>query len=212
MSRGFSLVELLVGLAVGLFVVAGAAVMAVAQLGEHRRLTLETQTQQDLRAAAGLIARELRKAGRWDRPEAGLWREDGPAAVLNPYQALRIGDGGRQIEFSLAERPGTTPVTHGFRLHGEQLEFRLGDSGYQPLTDPTRLIVTRFELALRERSVSLREGCALPCTDAAACPRRDWRELEVLIEARARHDPRVRRDARFQVELQGEALQGACSP
>ena len=62
-SRGISLVELMVGIAVGMIVVAGASVMLVNQVNEHRRLMLETQVQQDLRASADLILRELRRAG-----------------------------------------------------------------------------------------------------------------------------------------------------
>lgn len=62
-QRGLSLVELMVGIAVGLFVVAGAIGVVTTQLGDNRRLLLETQVQQDLRATADIITRELRRAG-----------------------------------------------------------------------------------------------------------------------------------------------------
>ena len=64
-QTGLSLVELMVGVAVGLFVVAGATLVVSNQLGDNRRLMLETQIQQDLRAAADLIARDLRRSGYW---------------------------------------------------------------------------------------------------------------------------------------------------
>lgn len=62
-QRGLSLVELLVGISVGLFVLAGATLLLSTQLGDNRRLLLETQLQQDLRATMDIITRELRRAG-----------------------------------------------------------------------------------------------------------------------------------------------------
>ena len=51
-QRGLTLVELMVGLAVGLFVLAGATLVVSSQLNDNRTLLLETQIQQDLRAKA----------------------------------------------------------------------------------------------------------------------------------------------------------------
>lgn len=84
-ARGLSLVELMVGIAVGLMVVAGASFVAVNQIGDNRRLTLETQVQQDLRAAADLIVRDLRRTGYWGNSQQGLWQGSNPAAASNPY-------------------------------------------------------------------------------------------------------------------------------
>jgi len=82
---GLSMVELMVGVAVGLFVVAGATVAVSNQLGDNRRLMLETQIQQDLRATADLIAKDLRRAGYWGAAEAGVWH----AATGLPILASR---------------------------------------------------------------------------------------------------------------------------
>src|SRR4051812_42106673 len=86
-QSGLSLVELMVGVAVGLFVVAGATMAVANQLGDNRRLMLETQIQQDLRAAADLIARDIRRAGYWGRAESGIW-SPAAAPVANPYTSL----------------------------------------------------------------------------------------------------------------------------
>ena len=64
-QRGLSIVELLIGLAIGLFIVGGAIKLFVDNLTNNRRLLLETRVNQDLRAAADLIARDLRRAGYW---------------------------------------------------------------------------------------------------------------------------------------------------
>jgi len=62
-ARGLSLVELLVGLAVGLLIVAAAGHLLAAQATEHRQRVDQAQVQQDLRAALELVARELRRSG-----------------------------------------------------------------------------------------------------------------------------------------------------
>ena len=52
----------MVGVTLGLFVVAAAALMVSTQLGENRRMLLESQLMQDLRAASDIITRDLRRA------------------------------------------------------------------------------------------------------------------------------------------------------
>ncbi|MDP1789633.1 MAG: hypothetical protein Q8L12_03580 [Methylibium sp.] len=73
------MVELLVGFTVALFVVIGSIVLLVDQLRDSRRLLLEARVHQDLRAAADLISRDLRRAGFWQRTST-----DRP----NPYQDI----------------------------------------------------------------------------------------------------------------------------
>ena len=77
----------MVGVAIGLFVVAAATMLVATQLSDNRRLMLETQVQQDLRATADIIARELRRAGHWAKARDGVWYEGNAAAVRdNPYR------------------------------------------------------------------------------------------------------------------------------
>ena len=62
-ARGMGIVELLVGLALGLFVVSGGLMLLAGFTDENRRLLLETRLTQDLRAASDLVTRDLRRAG-----------------------------------------------------------------------------------------------------------------------------------------------------
>ena len=89
-ARGFSLVELMVGIAVGMFVVAAAAIMTSGQLTENRRLLLETQLQQDLRAAADIVARDLRRTGFWIVARSGVPAPAGGTIAANPYGAVSM--------------------------------------------------------------------------------------------------------------------------
>ena len=57
-QRGMSLVELMVGITVGLFIVAAATTLMANQLSDNRKLLVETQIQQDLRASMDIITRQ----------------------------------------------------------------------------------------------------------------------------------------------------------
>ncbi len=88
-QRGLSLIELMVGITVGMIVVAAASLMMTTQLKEHKLLVLETQLQQDLRAAGDLMLKDMRRAGFWARPQNGVWAEGSfTAPIANPYGSV----------------------------------------------------------------------------------------------------------------------------
>ena len=64
-DRGVSMVEMMVGVAIALVVVAGGLALLANFTGENRRLLLETRLNQDLRAAMDVVVRDLRRAGYW---------------------------------------------------------------------------------------------------------------------------------------------------
>ena len=72
-QRGFTLVELLVGLALALVVVAAGTLLLARQAHEQRALVIEARLMQDLRSTADLVARDLRRAGHWGDAGAGVW-------------------------------------------------------------------------------------------------------------------------------------------
>ncbi len=73
LARGLSIVELMVGITISLFILAGATLVLTTQLDSNRRLLLEAQVQQDLRTAADMISRDVRRAGYWGRAYCNVW-------------------------------------------------------------------------------------------------------------------------------------------
>ncbi|MCI1191786.1 prepilin-type N-terminal cleavage/methylation domain-containing protein [Calidifontimicrobium sp. SYSU G02091] len=200
-QRGLTLVELMVGIAVGLFIVAAAAMLVVTQLNDNRRLLLETQLQQDLRAAAEIITRELRRAGHWTLSERLVWTAAGPNEN-NPFAAVTPDEeAATEAQFRYMRRPGEEGP-FGFRLatvgSGSAargvVQTLLAGGGWQDLTDSLVLDVTTF-------SVTPRHGAALPIACARLCadgstdcwPTLTVREFVVDIVARSVRDPLVER-------------------
>ena len=102
-QRGLSMVELMVGVVVGLFVVAGAVKLFTDYLGSNRNLLLQTRINQDLRAAADLIARDLRRGGYWRNATAGVSLDPLVPPLQNPYRTVAYNGGTGELTYSYAK-------------------------------------------------------------------------------------------------------------
>jgi type IV pilus assembly protein PilW len=197
--RGVSLVELLVGLALGLFIVAIATSLLVARLQSHRELLLQSRLMQDLRVAADIVARDLRRAGYWG--EAGA----ASATRANPYTALTVAaQGPESIGFDANER-------FGFRLHEGVVEMLLGGR-WQALTDSSTMTVTAFSITPELQEITLEGFCATPCPPPSTdCPPRQLvRSLAVSISGRAATAAALVRTVRSHVRLSNDPVVGQC--
>jgi len=218
LQRGLSLVELMVGVAVGLFVVAGATVAVSNQLGDNRRLMLETQIQQDLRAAADLVARDVRRSGYWASAESGVWHAGAVAVASNPYTPLQgviHGVAASSVQFGYSRGAVENNVLDdatdrsGFRLNNGAVQMYTG-GGWQALTDSTTLRITTFQVTLKNSDIDLACFNACPVGALACPPKQTVRDVTVLIEGTAVHDAAVRRSARSNVRLRNDVITGAC--
>lgn len=209
-QRGLSLVETLVGLAVGLVVIAGALGLQAGSLGEARRQLGEDRLLQDLRAAADVVSRNLRRSGYWARAV------DAPQDTANPYLADEpmhtVSD---TVAFSYSrdavENDTVDPNERfGFRLRAGVLEMQFGGSSWQALTDARRLLVSTFELRPQVRELVLTCPDACRAGSTACPPRQRVHSLAVTLGARAAKDARVLRTLTADVRLRNDAVVGRC--
>ena len=205
-QRGLSLIELMIGVAIALFIVAGGSTLLVGHLRENRALLLDARLTQDLRTAADVITRDLRRAGYWGH--AGPW--------ANPYAALAPGAAASDavsLRYSMdaAENDAVdSNEQFGFRLRAGAIELQLGAGNWQALTDATTLTVTTFSVTPEVQDVSLAAFCPSACT-AGSCPHQQVRSLAVVITAALASDARVTRTVRSNARVRGDALIGQCT-
>ncbi len=223
--RGLSIVELMVGIAIGLFVVAAASMLVATQLSDNRQLTLETQVQQDLRATADIITRELRRAGHWGRARDSV----GAPGNTNPYGAIAKADDGSAFAdgdvstmvllsysrsaIEAAENGAVDDAERlGFRLNGGVVQTQLGNGNWQALTDANTLNVTALTFTMNVQPVPL--ACAKPCPGGGeACwPQLLVRDIRLDIAGEAAHDSSVRRSLQSNVRLRNDALVAGTCP
>lgn len=226
-ARGLSIVELMIGITIGLFILAGATVVMTSQLGDNRKMLLEAQVQQDLRATADLITQDLRRAGYWAQAWRTVWPSTLAAGLANPYLRLSPTSapaGTTAIEFDRAtDEDGTLPGTDnnavdakdrsGYRLNAtdKTIEMMVSLGNWQTLTDPNVLEVTAFDITLNARrtAVSCNEQC--PMLGPAGCPLfQTMRDATVLISARAVHDHSVQRSLRSDLRLRNDVVEEVC--
>ena len=218
-QRGLSLVELLVGSAVGLIVAAAATSVVSANLRENRQLQTEARLMQDLRSAADLIARDLRRAGYWAAAPSGVRGADGTAPAVNPYSADAVDAAASDaigLSFSRdAVENGSVDDSErfGFRLRAGAVEIQLGLGNWQALTDAGTLVVTAFRVEPRSDEVSLAAFCERSCAaSGASCPPRQLvRSFAVTLAARSARDAAVTRSLQSSVRLRNDAVLGSCA-
>jgi prepilin peptidase dependent protein B len=230
-QSGITLVELMVGIAVGLFIVAAASFMLSNQLDENRRLVLDTQLQQDLRSAADLVSRDLRRAGYWGNAEQGAWLR-GVATAANPYTAIDSaapGTRGSRVTYTYSLDSQQAPPqaendtvdghdNSGFRLNEGAIELQLGDNNWQKITDPATLTITYFEIWLDEQNIPLEAACPKTVAEGGVCagggavcpPVQQMREFQVVIKGQATNDDKVKRSMRTNVRVRNDVVNGQC--
>jgi type IV pilus assembly protein PilW len=218
MHRGFTMVELMIGMAVGLFIVAAAASLMTGSLRENRNLVIESRLMQDLRTAADLITRDLRRAGYWAAANTGVRSDGTSATAANPYLDVTPSSAAADnvtFRFSRDTTENNTVDSNeqfGFRLRNGAIELQLGAGNWQALTDATTLNITEFSVTPTVEEISLANFCATPCpAGSTTCPpRQQVRSLAVAISGRATGDARLVRSIRSQVRLRNDPIVGTC--
>ncbi len=239
-ASGLSIVELMVGITISLFILAGATLVLTTQLDNNRRLLLEAQVQQDLRTTADMISRDVRRAGYWGRAYCNVW--PGPLDVAdcpagNPYNTMTPADApapagttqlvyDRSTDFegggefnaddgALDAVAGNPRERVGFRWNKDNgtIDYLVGDGNWQALTDPAVLQITQFNMAMNTQVLPV------PCAGVgcqALGPQCDGpvtvrsRDLTFTIVARAVHDASVQRSLRENVRLRNSVTVEHC--
>lgn len=210
-QRGLSLVEMMVGIAIGLFIVAGATLMAVTQLTENRKLQLEIQVQQDLRAASDHVSRELRRAG-GDEPHVGsfFWTPAYPTLKrMNFFGMLNLSNPTELVSYSYTRNGiNTSPDYYGYRLLNGVIQHRAGPSAFQDLTDRSTVEITAFSVTATstpERQLP----CPRLCPDGTqdCWPTLSVRDYTVSISGRSVADPNLVRTATSHLHLRNDRIE-----
>jgi type IV pilus assembly protein PilW len=217
-AQGFSLVELLVGMTVGLLIAGGAAAFLAVTLREQRAALLESRLMQDLRSAADTVTRDLRRAGYWSSATEGAWLPGTAATIANPYAAVApAGAASDAVGFSYSRDAVENDVLDGneqfgFRLRAGAIQMQLGAANWQALTDTDTLVVTAFSVTPEVQAVSLEGACPAACAASSlACPPRALvRRLDVRIAGHAVSDANVAREVHGSVRLRNDPVVGSC--
>lgn len=232
-QSGLGLVELMVGITVGLIVTAGATIMAVNQINEHRRLMVETQIQQDLRAVGDLLIQEIRRAGFRYGAEQGVWSPGDPtkglpakAATENSHAIItqpKLAGVQDVLNYQYAifdllpdqlksaeQNTVASNNEFGFKREGDVIKLQVGRGNWQPVTDPAILKITKFPIVVKAQKQSLEDFCDKPCVVDGDCPSQEIRRIDFSIEASATSLNDVKRSIVGSERVRADLVQGRC--
>ncbi len=156
-QRGETLIGLLVGLALGLMVLAGGAHMIAQLLRGHRQALQDSHLQQDLHFTLDLMTSELQDA----QYSGQAWATRSPTACADAFC-----DGSEDFSLATGRIDWTLDRNHdgrqdnnectGFRLRTGALQIRTACTPevWTALTDTTSLRLTRLQATVQCRPLS----------------------------------------------------------
>ena len=224
---------MLVGVTISLFILAGAASVATSQVGDHRRLLLDAQVQQDLRLTMDLITRDLRRAAYWGRANNAIWSPSWTTSMGNPYTAfapLNSSTGSTQVTFqrSTDEVTGALLASEnnivdageygGFKyVEGSHtIEVLVSNGNWQTLTDPEMIKITQFAVRTSSQKVNVPCGAG-PCSASntvigpGGCKLvQVMRNATIEIAAEATNDSSIKRSLSSKVHLRNDLIEESC--
>lgn len=222
LSLGLSIVELLVGVAIGLFILVGASAMFVNNITNSRQLLLEARINQDLRATVDLLTRDLRRGAYWGNSLAGTLAVGSTSTTMaNPYSAV-TPTGSTQIDYTYTRDTSenntldASTEQFGFKLDTTNHAIQMNVGGtWQTLTNTDILTIpdNGFTITPTETTIDIRASCAKTCTDSLltpTCPRIQVRTYNIVLTGTSTLNSAVSRTMRSQVRVRNDAMMGTC--
>lgn len=215
-QAGLTLVDLLLGMALGLFLCATAGGLMLSQLREHKHLLAETLLQQDLRNAMSLMQLEIRRAGAELEahelvPEPGIdTRPPRTTSILDvlldsrPVPASSPGNG-LLISFDRhSDDASARRVDRGFRLREGQLQYFLEHS-WQPWNDGNAVRFTRLLVQLDKHPLAAM-ACPCPGKSASCVTSLQGQVVELVLTGQSLLDASAVRSLRSTVRVRNDQL------
>lgn len=143
-QRGVSLLEVMVGLSLGLVVVGSAMLWLADQTRYARQLSAKARVQQELVTLSRFVTMQVRNAG-----HSATWARAALGHDVNPFATVEAGP--QALRFHIdRDKNGKMDTTDSlaFALNQGRLTLRVGTSGAQELNDPGTVYVTGFVSSL----------------------------------------------------------------
>lgn len=171
-ARGFSLVELMVALGLGLIVVSAVLALVLAIMKSNRQTIQATRLNQELRATLAVIASDLRRARSVSDPlttakaiggnpymavdtaTAGCIRYAYDGAIDGPWHVIRLDAGTDRVVLAAATTDaGATCTLAGTQLGSDQVEIT--SLTFTPTTTSTNPPLATDERFVRQFTVTI---------------------------------------------------------
>jgi prepilin peptidase dependent protein B len=219
LQRGMTLIELMVSIAVGLFLLMIITQFFVGQVIGNSELLKVTRLNQELRAIMDLAVRDIRRGGYWANAISGVWYEESPGVTANPLQSITIDS-----TVNPTTAASGSSFTYAYDVNGngaiedsENLTIRLNSDKHsvelvQGITNPTTTTlsdtgattITGLSFSLAPVVVTI--GCVV----AGSNPTLTMRQLVIVVTGQLASDSTVSRTMRETIRLRTDPIVGSC--
>lgn len=192
LQKGETLTGLLVGLALGMVVLAAGSTMLTSQLRGHRQALHDTHLHHDLRSAMDWMAKELRQA----QYSAKAWETRSPTLCLDDFcqdaQDFSLSD--ETLAFSYDRNHNgqrEKDECMGFRLSSQTIQIKRScqDAGdWQAITDTSSLKVSALQWTLHCSAAQGWLRRSVQMTLSAAWPQDPGRTMSLTQTVRLQND------------------------
>ncbi|MFQ5487562.1 MAG: prepilin-type N-terminal cleavage/methylation domain-containing protein [Gammaproteobacteria bacterium] len=203
-SQGFSLVELLLAMSLGLFLLSGVLYLFASLLDMNAQLLRRQRLQQELRALMTVMVRDIQRSGYWAHAQ--------PPAAPNPFAAYQILEEGHCLLYHYdGNRNGTLDAEEraGFKLAAGMVRARRKASAcdgaacdgscnrgrWWRLSDPAVVHITRLDFRETANTLRLSDDKRLLL-----------RALHITLAGALRHFPGERLTLQASIHLPNAAL------
>jgi prepilin-type N-terminal cleavage/methylation domain-containing protein len=190
--RGFTLVELMVSLALGLALVVCALLAWAHHLRETQHQVLQVQLMHELRITAQFMANNIRRAGYHDTADQNTGAS--ALSVNGPELRLRFSN----------VHPGTDQVA--YRLHQGVIQVQWGHGSWQAMTNEKTLKITQFEVTPQTQSELLDLG-VVNCQN-----KQEVTLINLNLQGQAIKNPEITETLQTTLRVRNDFLLKSCSP
>lgn len=200
-TRGISLIETLIAMALGLLVLAGVLQLTNHLVAGNTAALKVVRLEQDTRTVMDIIVQDLRRAGQFaeaarDLGDLQRFLQDQPVSPLVDGEPLQSGKAGASIAYAYRETDGKlvqARFSHDAKAGTVQMHTGTA-SAPETITDPAFMTVTA--LSFVPTVVSSKSGTL----------QSDVSVIEVRISAQLKSDPSVSRELSDRVVLRNPTL------
>lgn len=209
LHSGFSLVELMVALTIGLFILLGLTTFLSNNLRSSAQLAAATRLNQEMRAIMTLMSRDLRRAGYWGNATSGIGAT--VALYSNPFDAIDVATAGCILYSYDLDENGTLTGSEqfGFLLDSGTVKARSTSSGspscasgaaWQPLSDPNTVTYS---------SLTFQVSSTKNYITGTAGPNATQRVVTVTLSGALKSDSTVKQTLTEQIKIENDLFQAS---
>jgi Tfp pilus assembly protein PilW len=233
-QRGASVIELMVGVAVGLIAIMFVTQFFVGQLVSNTATLKATRLNQELRMIIDYTARDVRRASYWGNAIRGVWYQGTPGVTANPLQSITVGTPPGGTDPSVATTADTISYTYDVNANGviddnENFTIRrtvlgsgvgvvevvqgINAQTITPISDPGSTTITGLTFsttAAGQNAAAAPATVNVTCIVAGPSPVLTVREIIVTVSGGLVDDPAVIRTMQETIRIRADRIVGTC--